>query len=260
MPIKPSLATGGADATTLNHSAFSKRSRALLIWATVITLALNFVPYASTALYPLRLFVTFVHESGHALAALISGGSVESLQIMPTGAGLTKGSVAPWWTWLFLSGGYLGTALFGALMLQLGRVRMKGSSGRFALSAMGVAIAVITLLWGFHPTSDPFTLVVGAVLSAGLLGLGRVLRPAGADFLAAFLAVQCSLNALGDIRDLVTLTSMGHTQNDAVFMEKAYLLPAMFWGCLWAVAAVAVLFLSLRIYFRATAKNAPQTV
>jgi hypothetical protein len=46
--------------------------RTLLI-ATLITLALWFIPFASVLTYPFRLFVTFIHEGGHALAACLNG-------------------------------------------------------------------------------------------------------------------------------------------------------------------------------------------
>src|ERR1051326_3862110 len=95
-------------------------TRAILLIATLVTLALNYLPYSEIVLYPLRLFVTFVHESGHAIAAIVSGGDVASLHVSPNGEGVTWVQVAPWWAWLSLSGGYLGTAVFGALLLQVG--------------------------------------------------------------------------------------------------------------------------------------------
>ena len=90
MNSKPTAPVRG-DASTLNQSAFAKRSRTLLLWATLITLALNFVPYASLLLYPLRLFITFVHESGHALAFTLTGGDVQSLAVHPDTSGVTYG-------------------------------------------------------------------------------------------------------------------------------------------------------------------------
>ena len=54
------------------HSIDSQASKGISHWpllmATAATLALWYVPYSNYILYPLRLFVTFLHESGHALA------------------------------------------------------------------------------------------------------------------------------------------------------------------------------------------------
>ena len=41
----------------------------LLLIATVITIALWFLPYIGVVTYPIRLFVTFIHEGSHVLAA-----------------------------------------------------------------------------------------------------------------------------------------------------------------------------------------------
>ena len=53
----------------------------LLLLATAITLVLWFLPLAEYLVYPIRLFVTFIHESSHALVAVITGWSVQSLTI-----------------------------------------------------------------------------------------------------------------------------------------------------------------------------------
>lgn len=244
-----------ASQTASTPTEFSKRARAQLVWATLLTLALYFIPYANLILYPLRLFVTFIHESGHALATVASGGNVSSIQIMPNGAGLTMSAISPWWIWLVSSGGYLGTALFGAIMLQIGRIRSQSSPGRAALYAMGFTSAIITLLWCIR-LNDPFSLFTGVGITAALFGMGRFLPVKAANFTAMFLAVQCSLNALGDIAILLHLTVQGSSHNDAANMEATYLLPAPFWAILWAGIACIMLFLSLRSYWRATSKQA----
>ena len=61
----------------------------LLLIATVVAVALWFIPYGSYVVYPIRLFVTFIHESSHALIAVLTGGSVQSLTIAVDGSGLT---------------------------------------------------------------------------------------------------------------------------------------------------------------------------
>ena len=62
----------------------------LLLLATALTFVLWFIPFADYLVYPIRLFVTFVHEGGHALAAILTGGSVQSLTVAPDSSGLVK--------------------------------------------------------------------------------------------------------------------------------------------------------------------------
>src|SRR5206468_4921230 len=96
-------------------------ARRLLVAATAAALILNFIPGAEIAFYPLRLFATFVHEGGHALATILTGGSVESIALARDGSGVTlsRGGFLP----LIYSAGYLGTAAIGALALLMSRRR-----------------------------------------------------------------------------------------------------------------------------------------
>ncbi len=224
-------------------------SRKVLIFATVITTLLWFIPYSDILLYPLRLLVTFVHESGHAIAASITGGSVVSLRIMPNGSGVTQTFQSPFFQWLTLSGGYLGTTIFGAVLLHVGRLNRWKNAGRTALMLGTACLLGITLFWA----RDLFTISAGLLLSAALWGLARTLPPSASMFAASFIAVQCSLNALSDIRILLGLTHSGMNENDAGFMSTAYpLLPPIAWAALWALTAVVILSLSLHKYWRAT--------
>jgi hypothetical protein len=50
-----------------------------MLTASALAIALIFVPFASIVTYPCNLFVTLVHESSHALAALATGGAVVGL-------------------------------------------------------------------------------------------------------------------------------------------------------------------------------------
>ncbi|MCA1815482.1 MAG: M50 family metallopeptidase, partial [Acidobacteria bacterium] len=60
-----------------------------LLVAAALSVALWFVPYASLLTYPFQLFVTFIHEGGHALAAVLTGNSVRSLSVSLDASGLT---------------------------------------------------------------------------------------------------------------------------------------------------------------------------
>jgi Zn-dependent oligopeptidase len=48
----------------------------------------NYVPFGNVALYPVKLIVTFFHEFGHALSAILTGGSVDSVTVNSDGSGL----------------------------------------------------------------------------------------------------------------------------------------------------------------------------
>lgn len=243
-------------------SAAPSDNRGLLLLATLMTVGLFFVPYSDYLLYPLRLFVTFVHESGHAVAALLTGGSVASLHVSPNGSGVTWTRDSPLLHWVTLSGGYVGSALFGALLLQTGRLTRWRNAGRTTLYAAAFYILGVTLLWAHNPFNNPgnsitggaapdfFTPLAGGCLFALLFALAKLSSPRVANFLAAFLAVQCSMNALVDLRDLLYITSNHLGDNDAVFMARQYALPPTFWALLWAGISGTLILMSLWSYNR----------
>lgn len=259
MNILPVSDSGSAKDSRTGDADHLNNARKRLIVATIVTMALWFLPYSDVLLYPLRLFVTFIHESGHALSALAVGGDVDWMRVEPNGSGVTMTRTASWWLWLVYSSGYLGTTVFGALMLIIGRVGRSPQAGRITLCVTSGYIFVVTLLWAHNPFTNGFTFLAGMVLAALLFAAARYCSLKAATFLAGFLAVQCCLNALGDLRILLYLTTNHQGDNDAVFISKAYGLPPTMWAALWAVTSVVILALALRVYWRAPRKDAITT-
>src|SRR3954462_12171697 len=102
-----------------------------LLVAAALSIALWFVPYASLLTYPFQLFVTFIHEGGHALAAVLTGNSVRSLSVAIDTSGLTETLTSAeggfFSRMLISSAGYIGAISFGALLLWLVRMRVRAS-------------------------------------------------------------------------------------------------------------------------------------
>src|SRR5260370_9578533 len=61
----------------------------MLLTGVALSIVLWFVPFGGIISFPFRLFVTFIHEGGHALAALVTGNSVQSLSVSLDGSGET---------------------------------------------------------------------------------------------------------------------------------------------------------------------------
>jgi len=232
--------------------------RTLLI-ATALTLALWFLPFVGVLTYPFRLFVTFIHEGGHALAAVLTGNSVRSLSVSFDTSGLTETLVAPGGTFsqLFISSaGYLGAIGFGALLLWAIRHRVKA---RALLAGSALVVAALTVVFGFivpltNFSLQPFTVLAGVGISVGLLAGARYLGPRAANFLAGFLAVQCVLNAVFDLKGLVYMSVASNAQTDAMNMSAATGIPAVVWAVMWAVIGFVIVSLVLRAYAVARAQ------
>jgi hypothetical protein len=232
----------------------------LLLIATAITIALWFIPYADYLVYPIRLFVTFVHEGSHVLAALLTGGSVESMSVSPDTSGLVMFRYNSAISQLITSSaGYLGTTAFGVLLLVMIR---RAYSARIVLAACAGFVGLMTVLFGFLAPllnifsanvtlgSVAFTVVSGAILTVGLLAIARYASARVAQFAMSFLAVQCILNALSDLKTVFYASSpfANPMQTDALNMANATGLPAVAWVLIWIGISVLMISVGLRVY------------
>lgn len=227
-----------------------------LLIAATISIVLSFIPFAEFLTYPFRIFVTFIHEGGHALAALLTGNSVASLSVAMNASGetyTTQGGIIS--QILISSAGYVGSMAFGALLLILIR---KAIAARIVLLSCGILVFGMTMIFGFIKplfwvnawSGIPFTLLAGLLISAGLVLIARFASARVASFFVSFLAVQCVLNALFDLKVLFSLSSpFGPTvQTDALNMSNATGIPAIFWTIVWIAFALGILWFAMRFY------------
>jgi Peptidase M50B-like len=227
-----------------------------LLVAATISVLLWFIPYAEVLTYPFRIFVTFIHEGGHALAALLTGNSVQSLSVSPNASGETYTTQGGLISQFFISSaGYVGSMVFGALLLGLIR---KAIAARIVLLSSAVLIFGLTMIFGlFKPifavnswAGIPFTLFAGVFISVGLVLIAKFASARVATFFVSFLAVQCVLNALFDLKTVFFMSSpfAPTVPTDAVNMAQATGIPAIFWAALWIGLALGILWFAMRLY------------
>lgn len=240
----------------LNISRDARPQVRTLLIATAITIALWFIPYAEILTYPFRLFVTFIHEGGHAIAALLTGNSVAGLSVAVNASGETYTTKGGLISQIFVSSaGYLGAMAYGALLLVLIR---RAVAARIVLLASAAFILLLTTVFGlWKPLSygmwgqfSLFTLLAGVLLSLGLVVIARRASARTASFFVSFLAVQCILNALLDLKTVFFLsTPFGPSvPTDAVNMANATGVPAIFWAIIWIGVALLILSTAMRVY------------
>lgn len=233
----------------------------LLLVATAISIVLWvlswYFPLVGYISYPLRLFATFVHESGHALAAVLTGNSVQSLSVAADGSGEVYSVGSGFFSALLVSSaGYLGTTAFGAALLAWIRF---GFSARLGLYISAGSVAVMTLIFGFlAPIWNLFstvtfggwlfTIVSGLFVSALLFLVGKFASPKWETLALAFLAVQCLLNAVFDLVNVFFISATSSTHTDAANMAAATGLPAIVWVLIWMVISVVMISIGLRVY------------
>ena len=211
------------------------------IVAAVLVALVGALPFGSLALYPFSLFVTLVHESSHALAGVISGGTVQRLTLNSdlSGTTLIRGGAMA----LIAPAGYLGATLAGVALLL--------TPLRYARRALAVLAAVPLAALVFFQPASLFTAVWCAIFAAALGVAAWKLRPRMAAFLQIFLGVAAGLNAFRDLINLIFISgSSSHIHTDADNMSRALFLPPLFWAFLWAVLSVALLLMACIVLFR----------
>ncbi|MET0555587.1 MAG: M50 family metallopeptidase [Vicinamibacteria bacterium] len=201
--------------------------------AAALSLAASLTPWAPLLLYPFKLFTTWVHECGHAVATVLVGGHVQAITIAPDTSGLTLGLVPASRVarGVVASAGYLGAALVGCVLMAATRVPRRA---RAILLGLGACLLVSLALW----MRNPFGFVVVLAWGAALLALGRHAASGVAHFVLGLLAVQVALNAVFDIRVLFLVEG---GPSDAQTMARLFLLPAWLWAGAWMAASVAML-------------------
>jgi hypothetical protein len=188
--------------------------------------------------YPIRLLVTFLHEFGHASGALLTGGSVENVQINPDGSGFTRtagGSRA-----IILMGGYLGSALLGNLLLFIG-ARAKTFVNIFSI-LLAVAMLTTSIIW-YNSMFTSITLM----LFAGIIILVTLKTRFARDILL-FLGLTSILYIIQDF-------NVGPSSDLSHYAEVMGLFPPQVWMYIWLGLAVLLLIFNIRLIIKLANKG-----
>lgn len=195
---------------------------AILLWDTFVA-------------YPFRIFVVFLHEISHGLAAVLTGGRIVSIGLSfdEGGVCVTQGGSR----FLILSAGYLGSLLWGALFLLLAARRRRAP---VVLALIGLFTLVVTLLY----VRTWFGFFYGLAAAAALLLVAGKLKPEISEGLLAAIGVMSCLYAVWDVASDVLFRSI--PSSDASALAGLTGVPAVVWGVLWIAASLWVIVSVLR--------------
>ena len=204
-------------------------------------------------LFPFRIFTVSAHEVSHAIAVLATGGSVKSIELYWNGGGLTTfsyggGTLA---SILIYSAGYLGSIIFGGLLLLQAK---RADSRRRILYIISVGLLIVTALFIRDFTS--LLLVAIAVLLAG--GVAYRAPNVIVSFLVFVMALLSCFNSVSDLLGVILTTGNPFHSgfNDAVGLQAATGIPAIVWAVVWGLVGAFILFQFVRYAIRKPARPA----
>ncbi len=208
-----------SDTHQFNHRQF-------LIFVVIGFLSLVF--WHTPFLYPIKIFVVFIHEASHALTTIFTGGRVVSMVVTPWQSGYVQHAGG---NSLFIAAaGYIGSALFGGFLLLLSTREEWASAVFFGLA---IFFGLITIFF----VRNGFGLAFGLCTAAAFAFLSRRPFP-GTHYIIDILAVTSSLYAVYDLTDFLFIGA----RTDAVILAEMTAIPAFIWAGIWTVISLGIVW------------------
>ena len=198
--------------------------------------------WPSIWVYPLKIFVVFLHELSHAIAGIATGGTVQRIVLDPYEGGATyvRGGNA----FVLLSAGYLGSLLWGLALLLVARTQPR--IARHVILALAIVFLVVSALF----VRNIFGFLFGLFFGLALLIAARKLPNGGIIVLLTTLGLTSALYAVFDIRD--DILNRPDAASDAHMLSQMTGIPTVAWGFFWGGLALLFCFLvGKRLYQKA---------
>ncbi len=205
----------------------------------ILVAVVAFVFWNTALLYPLKILVVLFHELSHGLAALVTGGSIEHIEISLDQGGVctTRGGSS----FLILNAGYLGSLAWGIAFLV---VAARTRHDRLVVGLVGTMLILVTLVYMRSLVGFVYGILAGVVL----LGVATMLPNKVSDLLLTVLGTVSCLYAVWDIGSDVIFRHI--PGSDAHRLAELTGIPSMVWGLVWIVVSVGVTIEALGIASR----------
>ncbi len=204
-------------------------------WQLIAIIALVFVFWGTPFVLPLKLLVVFLHELSHAIAIILTGGSVESFSISPQQGGLVTGRGGN--RFISLSAGYLGSLAFGMGLLI---IALRTHWDRAVLGGFGAVMLLVTALYVRDSFAMAFCAGVGVVMIAMAWFLSRPV----CDLVLRIIGLTSVIYVPYDIFD-DTIRRSG-ARSDAYMLAEEFGGTTMLWGGAWLALSLLAILLCVK--------------
>ncbi len=204
-------------------------------WVIVALVALVFLLWNTPVMLPLKILVVFFHELSHGLAAMLSGGRIESISVSANQGGLTvtRGGNL----FLITSAGYLGSLLIGVFVFM---IALKSHADKVLMAALGGVLLLITGLYIRERFALGFTIAAGVAMLASAQYLPARVN----DMALRVIGLTSMIYVPFDILSDTMLRSSA--RSDAYNLAQQFGGAAWLWGALWLLISLAVIWKTMR--------------
>ncbi len=199
-------------------------------WQLMLIVIVVFALWQTPLTTPLKILVVFMHEVSHGLAAVFTGGSIESISVSLNQGGLTTtyGGSA----FAIASAGYVGSLIIGVILFL---VALRSNFDRAFMVVLGIAVLLIAAFYIRETFALAFALVIGVMMLAS----ARYLSVALNDIAIRVIGLTSMIYVPYDIFDDTIARS--DLPSDAYMMAEMFGGPTVFWGGMWLVISLAVI-------------------
>jgi len=208
------------------------------IWILVVLIIVYFlfkytIPYWNYVIYPINLFVTFLHEFWHSLFAIVTGWGVLKLEVNSDGSGLATTS---WWIRAFIvMWWYIGSAIFWNILLYIWFKSKKISSS--VLYILSWLMVFASIFW----FSDFANFLILLIL-AWILWL-LAYKTDYDQLILQFLWVTSILYIIEDF-------DWWPSSDLANFSEIFIIIPQVIWMYIWLIIVILITGFNLKLIFK----------
>jgi len=200
----------------------------IFIFSIIYFFIKNYIPYWYYIVYPITLFVTFLHEFWHSFFALITWWGVESLKINPDGSWLAttyngiRSFVIMWW--------YIWSAIFWWLLIYFWSLSKNYS--KYLLYIILWLLIFSSIFWFASVYSTIIQLLLALWIFVCIKFLPNIMRD-----ITLFLGINSLVYIIMDF----------NVWPSSDLSNFSWLIPAFIWMYIWLVIVLVIWFISIKL-------------
>ena len=176
---------------------------------------------------PVKYLTVFFHEMSHGIMAILTGGSIVTLNLNFQQGGLcvSRGGIFS----LILCAGYLGSLIWGCVLLIL--------SGKYRKSKEIINFLCVVTCIGIYLSSGWQTITIMCGLLGMLLFIGNCTKPQTREILVNFFALSSCMYVIYDIADDLIFRTVAESDASQLAKLIGFGCPSILVGLVWLAIA-----------------------